>query len=318
MLVSDPRSASTSPVTMECLESLCYVRTTSTDPVTNRARECEILINSNMLLPPVSGVVAIGIGLCRILHLDESFAASASLLLSTHHPTDCQRVLSDLRVSSDAASIRESVRGLPGAALSAMDQAMVELKPFRGYRLGEIVAYDERLVSGGTAPAIENSSTGEVDVRHLRYGRVAFINEEGEVGMRKITLRIGSGVLTLLPTDIYTFKSARDSSLHHDRDSAVSATGRAPFSFMGRPSSSAATTGLRRVNGVNSFEPHAHTEERSPDTTSVVSTQDVLGAVSSLLHRAGLPLSMEKQVSVIFTHITPKPTFIDILLTSYR
>lgn len=273
MLVLDPRSGGQYSEATDASDTICFVR--------YDGREREILINSSMLRPPVTSAVAIGVGLCRVLHLDASLAASTALLLSSMRAEDCQRVLSDLRVSSDDATLRESSRGCPGMPLSDMDKKMIELKPFRAYRLGEVVAFDKN----------ENGSISD-SCPFLCYGRVVTISDEGEAAMRRISLKTDTETVTLLPTSIYSFKSARDPSLHADRTptetyqkmtsmaSKLLGTGK-------RSSASASAALAQSVEAPTSSHPHA-------DQT--VSRQEVVGALSSLLHRAGVPLSLEKQV----------------------
>lgn len=288
MTILDPRSQGTEAQVTESMESLCFVSPT--------AESIEVIINVSMLKPPISSVVAIGIGLCRALHLDASLATTASLLLSSLHPADCQRVLTDLRVSSDGATLRESVRGSPGMPLSDMDKRMVELKPFRGYRVGEIVAYDSNeLDTRSSVPAVNESELDALPKANLCYGKVVFVSEEGGALMKKITLRTGTGTITLLPTAIYSFKSARDPSLHSSRPAAGADQKRMP-KLMGATRLS--IQGGRSATVIDSSDSIGKECVENVDN-STVSKQEVLDAVSSLLHRAGVPLSMEKQVGMV-------------------
>jgi hypothetical protein len=292
MAVLDPRSQGRGAEVTESMDCLCFVQSVT--------EGVDVLINTSMMKPPITSAVAIGIGLCRVLHLDASLATTASLLLSSLHPADCQRVLTDLRVSSDGATLRETVRGSPGMPLSQMDRAMVELKPFRGYRLGEIVAYDANDAEVASEMCAEATCTSTARQPILCYGKVVFISDEGEAILKKISLRTGTATITLLPTAIYSFKSARDPTLH----ASEGATSQKRFSVTSKLMGVSGLKGPAR-NAKDGDTPTAAAASGGSDvldhvdreSAGAVSRQEVLGALSSLLHRAGVPLSMEKQVS---------------------
>ena len=66
--------------------------------------------------------MAVSIGLCRLLNLDHTLAATVACLLAAP-PGGKTQILSLLRVGSDpdSHSVRESLRGLPGESVTQSD-----------------------------------------------------------------------------------------------------------------------------------------------------------------------------------------------------
>jgi hypothetical protein len=267
MNIIDPRQKSSRSQASEPMPSLCFLQ------FNEREQIYSLYINSSMLLPPVSGSVAIGVGLCRLLGLDASVSASVSLLLESIELGDADRVFTELRVASDTATIRERSRGLPGAEVTKYDRGMTELKPFRVFRLGEIVAY-------------EKDSLANTRTRSLHYARVVAISEEGEAGVRRISLKTDTGVVTCLPTEIYSFKSARDATSSLKRSNSIQTEKKSRLSmFSGnfKPSAEDKTDPVSEGAQV--------TEKDAP-----VNQTEIVGALQGLLLRAGIPVSLENKV----------------------
>ena len=330
------------------------------------------LPGQSSLLPPS---VALGVALARALCLDPSLAATLALLLAqaavspppSPSPTAsilsgvsdpvpasaAQLLLSRLRISTDPVSLRERVRGAPGSIVTEADRRMLELKPFRAYRIGEIVAFESSTVTEG-GDGDEQRSTGEVSAVMV-YGKVLSIEEDhsqsqshshshshsdkgtvegggggGEVslGMKKIIVRTssvssgssgasaGSGgssscnTASFLPTSLYSFKSARDVSLHTP-SATCTATATPPPS---RPSSSSSSSSsvsaegkstalsstLKGGSGDSSEKQKQKQQQQQNQSTAsnstAVSQEEIVLALGGLLHRAGIPMTLEKEV----------------------
>jgi len=176
-----------------------------------------LFVNCSVLDPPITVEVAVALGLCKSLRLDTRTAAAVACLIASSTQGRAQQVLGYLRIGSDVATMRERLRGIPGERIFQNDQDLLELKPFRIFRSGEVVAYQARQPS---TPTLTNTSTptkltdsvgDEVeDGLELRYGRVVSSGETEEGGLRRVVVRAGEGVVTLLSTQVYSFKSARE------------------------------------------------------------------------------------------------------------
>jgi len=264
------------------MESICYVDDKCIGgPV--------IWISSTMLSPPISMSVAVSIGLCRLIGLDPSLAASMSLLLSAPSSDMCVRILADLRISGDVATLREHNRGTPGIPVNSVDYDLIELKPYRSYRLGEIVAYD---IKHEERPVSTSLTRVEAGIS-LCYGKVVAISEEGKAGLRRISIRTGSSVVPLLSSEVYSFRPARDKALQSTSAVTIRNTlhmkpdsrGKTHLELLRRDTTSEDRAALGECEEAcvvaNSYTP--------------VSQSEVLGALSTLLQRAGVPISFEKQ-----------------------
>ena len=228
-----------------------------------------------------------------------------------------------LRVTRDPVSEREARRGLPGCVVTAADMELLELKPFRMFRTGEIVAYEDATLP---PPPLSSSAAAPALARvMMRYARVVSAGDSGAAGMRMVQLRIagsgngsgrgslggeegiGGSVVTLLATEVFSFKSARD---------VAAARAAAASQGQGLGVTQGQAQGLPVVMGVSSLRPpppppptqsltsQALAGPAGPDTTSpstraagaspgagAVGTTEVLSALNSLLVRAGIPLA---------------------------
>jgi hypothetical protein len=187
------------------------------------------------------------------------------------------------------------LRGSPGEAVASSDHALLELKPFRIFRAGEVVAYDHKVMVatnlGNDGSSSSNAAVGAA--MDMRYGRVVSCGESEEGGLRRVTVKTGSGTVAMLSTDVYSFKSAREAATAgsvsaHNSSSASSATaGQNPIGKAARPAPSALGT-----------------ESAAPDSASLsagssvapVQRDELLSAVSGLMQRAGIPLGADTQV----------------------
>ena len=220
-----------------------------------------------------------------------------------------------LRVSRDPISEREAHRGVPGCVVTAADVELLELKPFRMFRAGEIVAYEDNNASSPPPPPPSSATSSAAPARVvMRYARVVSAGDAGAAGVRMVQLRIaGSGnggvgseggggsmsVVTLLATEVFSFKSAREV-----------AAARANASTQG------SGLGVTPVMGVSSLRPPlppptgpdpsslgTQATGVSPGTSAAIShphqqsvgTHEVLNALNSLLVRAGIPLAPNEQ-----------------------
>ena len=257
-----------------------------------------------------------------------------------------------LRVTRDPISEREAQRGLPGCVVTAADVKLLELKPFRMFRAGEIVAYEDATPTPQSPPP---SSTSPASIPGparvvMRYARVVSAGDAGAAGVRMVQLRIAGGssaggslggegtssggvggvsVVTLLATEVFSFKSARE---------VAAASAAAASQGQGLGATQGQGLGLPVVMGISSIRPTlpppptqsltSQTLARSsalpvgPDTPSpstsatgaspsagavsgsgvmtampnphhqqAVGTSEVLSALNSLLVRAGVPLA---------------------------
>jgi hypothetical protein len=141
---------------------------------------------------------------------------------------------------------------------------------------------------GGSDGAWEIPSGGRV----LRYAKVVSSGQAAEAGMRKVLLRIGAtSTISLLATDVYSFKSARDAA--SQRATGKSSTGGvigAIGSMLGVRQSAAASP-QRQASASSASSSSAEDDLHHHQQQQVVSRDEVVGALNSLLTRAGIPLA---------------------------
>ncbi len=160
------------------------------------------------------------------------------------------------------------------------DQQLLELKPFRTFRVGEIVAISTSAVSSGSEE--KNSEANFI------YATVIEIGEIGEGGLRKISLKISenfskSPSVTLFNTEIYSFRSARESAaIHSNQNYANNKSTKGSFVSVNLKN---------RIGAVGEFNevPHKSSE-------GIIASTDIMSALGGLLNRAGVPVSLENQV----------------------
>lgn len=270
-----------------------------------------VFVNLALLQPPLELITAVAAAVGDLLNLSHVFTATIAYLLSstahqqasvpskrevdeqlnqivTREPNDSQSVLTYLRLASDPVVMRERRRGMPGekVSLCSRDLASLELKPFRLFQQGVTVAY--------AAPS--ESTTVSTD---FRYGKVLIVGETSEEGIRRLIVKTGSNSSTqLLSSDVYTFKTTRDSKR---QSQAIEERSRSPFSVLSRiaaPLMGNSTT--RSSNGAALAETsldHIATESgaQGGNTHSTAQQNDVLDALNTLLIRAGLGADINTQ-----------------------
>ena len=316
----------------------------------------ELLVNCSLASPPLSVEVGLALGLCRVLGLDTALAATLGCLLAADGPAvraqeaaavslspgpisdslgfnAAQAVLNALRVGSDAVSIREQQRGQPGEPLAVRDKQLLELKPFRVFRAGEIVASAAAHLAGlglirqnhpeqDEFQDPEYQSDVDVDnigVEDLRYAIVVSAGSgNGESpgitpnsgagssgdtgGVRRLVLR-GSHdrQVSVLCTSVYSFKSARDAAAQSQAKGGQS-TGISGWGAALIRSSAADAVASPSASALTSSSSSGSSSGLPVSLSGVgsgaVSPAEVMGAVQGLLRRAGVPVSLEQKVSL--------------------
>ena len=167
----DPRALRADPIRItDDSDTLCY-------------QDGSVLyVNASLLSHTITLSVAVSSGLCRVLSLPLSYAPVLAMLIAS--PDNMDNVLTQLRLDSSVSSVTS--RGVPGVEVDSSDLALLELKPYKKYNVGEIVAYEE----------------GE----KYCYGRVVAIEEDSMLG--KVAVRTRNGVVHMLLTSVYTFRPA--------------------------------------------------------------------------------------------------------------
>ena len=238
------------------------------------------------------------------------------------------RVLDAMQVGVDATTLRERQRGMPGEKLTGIDQELLELKPFRIFRPGEIVAVamsgeeaeDDAELSAteegrGDNKDSHDSKISSATAETVRYGRV-LSTSNGDVGgtssgVRKVQVRVSAEKsVTRLSTQLYSFRSARDGGIGAGSPTTPSGRGSGsgtpsflrkrdqqgtPISAMRSlpppppPSSDTAAAG-----GTDEWREQERRQGAEAVDDKAVSERDVIGAISGLLARTGIPMSLQE------------------------
>ena len=212
--------------------------------------------------------------------------------------------------SSGADAENSQQRGIPGERVTDDDTSLLELRPFRVYRIGEIVAYEVPLPSSaieidnvsGEKGVPENVSKLPAGGREKVYGKIVNIGQASEEGIRRLNVKIGATVVSVLSTEIFSFKSAREVNVSKTAANAgglrvPAAMAALKRSMFGGSAKSTNTNGLALlgkavpVDGTTEEEGGAGTGD-----VSVSNRSELLGAVNGLLARAGVPIDLEQQV----------------------
>jgi hypothetical protein len=208
-------------------------------------------------------------------------------------------------------------RGVPGEVVSAQDATLLELRPLRAFRVGEIVAYEEPLTRApSTVPetsdngSVSGAKAGTPDSSLLNspapprakvYAKIISVGSAADEGLRRMTIKTGTGVRAVLSTDVFTFKSARECNTAKAVSSApaLKAPTKPLFTLSGRkPAVSAADAAVNKLP--SSTVPPPTPGSVTSDATEV-SRAELLGAVNGLLVRAGVPMDLEQQVRLLQT-----------------
>lgn len=209
--------------------------------------------------------------------------------------------------SSSAANLFS--RGVPGERVTPEDSLLLELRPFRVYRVGEIVAYevpeDSAMSSSQEAGAkalnqdtkVDATAAAGVPNKMKVYAKIVSVGSVSEEGIRRLNVKIGSaGAISALSTDIFSFKSARELNASKAAAAAASGVLRIPFFSSSAPKKAASSaTTLSGKQAAGSGKGGAPASAATADENSI-GRSELLGAVNGLLARAGVPLDMEQQV----------------------
>lgn len=171
--------------------------------------------------------------------------------------------------------------GIPGVSVVSVDQCMLELKPFRSFRIGEVVACQQP--SAVPSPADELGAPSSIN---YVYAIVVEVGEPGDGGLRKLLLKLGDGgnsLVSYLSTDVYSFRPARE---------GVSMPRAADQRGGGHS--------LNFLSGQESNKPiFPDSSKRAGGSAGLevgIESSDVMTALQGLLSRAGVPISLDEEV----------------------
>jgi hypothetical protein len=241
-----------------------------------------LLLNSSQLSSHVPATMMASIGICKYIGLHEIYASVVGTILSgatDSSERNTGHILSSLQLGTDPYTIREKTRGIPGENLSPIDRQMLQLKPFKSFQIGEIVA-----VGSTSSDAIVTD-----DVTALRYAKVISIGEASESGIRKISVKLGADVCILLSSSVYSFRSARDGKVAASQST-----------FTGTEKARQPSLGSRNLQAAVTTSPTATASAATAvvatsDASLRVSNADVLEGIESLLGRAGIPKDLDRR-----------------------
>jgi hypothetical protein len=257
------------------------------EPFSKESEKFSIFVKFNQDSRNLAGNLAQG--LCKLFSIDPTKVNTLASLIHVatgSRPAAIVDELAQLRIVGDPVRQREASRGIPGTSVLETDAAIIELKPFRAYRIGEVVAFADP-----SRPCARKHNES-----NLYYGVVAEVSEPGNGGLRYVTLRSGSdSSISLLSTEVYSFKSAKEVAAlqgpsHYPNRIMMPSSAR--FSLSAVASSST----VHRAGSTASQQDPESKPSSSDNKQPVVDTQDVLGALHGLLTRAGIPVSMQNEV----------------------
>lgn len=231
-------------------------------------------------------------GLCKLFSIDPTKANTLASLIQTAieiGAASIADVLAQLRIVSDPVRQREAMRGSPGTSMLESDAAIIELKPFRAYRTGEVVAFSDPT----------RSCANKLNDSNLFYGIVSEVSEPGNGGLRYVTLRTGGdSSVSLLSTEVYSFKSAKEVASLQGPSTLSTNRLLQPFLGSGRTSAPSLVPSANNTRPASSplSEDAAAKAPATENKVPVVDARDVLGALHGLLTRAGIPVSMQNEV----------------------
>jgi hypothetical protein len=195
---------------------------------------------------------------------------------------------------------------VPGERVSAEDSTLLELRPQRAFRVGEVVAIDEAdmeaadgsvPVSGVKASA-PDALPANRKVKVKTYAKVISVGAASDEGIRRISIKTGSGVRQVLSTDLFSFRSARESNTAKAASTALKVPAKSIFNFGRKPAAPATGGATAKAPGAASDTTATSTGTAGGDAAAAaeISRAELLGAVNGLLARAGVPMDMEQQV----------------------
>ncbi len=259
--------------------------------------------------------------MCQVLGVDLTLATALACLLTVavnaqsaasgdDQTSSTRNILQVLRIGADRNSVRESLRGVPGERVTAEDLELVELRPFRIFRSGEIIAYDNGSVGDEheklepSAPIGAVGTVGTVPSSgDLRYGRIVAVGENSSVsgsdtdtGIRRLTIKTGaSGVAGRLSTEVYSFKSAREVSAFAPPSTAKSSNSAGSGNTTSSTNKNGNTKPSATTTTTNTNSSSSNGTQQQDSVHGAIDQRELLGAVHSLLTRAGIPASLEQQ-----------------------
>lgn len=254
-----------------------------------------LLISRRMLsltCNALSYEIAVSLGLCSLLHLDFSLATSIACILraANHSSTsgsgsgdpvsDIPMIAEILRMDCESAELKELLRGQPGEVLTLSDLQLMELKPFRVFRIGEIIAFEDK------------SSAH-------RYGKIVNVGSaSGVSGVRQLFFKSDSSgtVSSLLSTEVFSFRSARETA-HKDKDEDKPGqkAGSILSGILSFQSRGAASVKEEARKGPIPLPPAPGSRTTKPSSQG--DDLDLMEALDGLLVRVGVPVSLEQRVS---------------------
>ena len=262
--------------------------------------EKQTLLISRRMLSRTSNAlsyeIAVSLGLCSLLHLDFSLATSIACIMraanrspdgSGERVSDIPMIAEILRMDCESANLKELLRGQPGEVLTNSDLQLIELKPFRVFRVGEIIAFSDQ---------------GSVH----RYGKIVNVGAtSGVSGVRQLSFKSDSNGTTsnLLSTEVFSFRSAREAA-YKGREDQKPAQKASIFTMLSR---GAASSKEEAKKGPVPLPP-APTNTTKPSPNGEV---NLMEALDGLLVRVGLPVSLEQRVNLqIFKVLLPYHTVV--------
>ena len=212
--------------------------------------------------------------------------------------------------SSGANAENSQQRGIPGERVTDDDASLLELRPFRVYRIGEIVAYEVPLPCSAIEMDNLSGEKGAPEIvtklpaggREKVYGKIVNIGLASEEGIRRLNVKIGATIVSVLSTEIFSFKSAREVNVSKTAANAGSLRVPAAMAALKRSmfGGSAKSTNINGPALLGKAVPVDGTNEEEGGVgagdVSVSNRNELLGAVNGLLARAGVPIDLEQQV----------------------
>jgi hypothetical protein len=328
-----PPGAAAVPVPSEidlgdCSDPICFIH----HHADKEGKTTTLLINSKLIVSPLTPEVAISLGLCEYFDLDKSIACSLGCVLAASTDVFYQNsgsgarastatiaggatgdlmsgLLSLLHIGCDDTTVQERLRGVPGERLLECDVAKVELVPNAMFRAGDIVAFSAGPEATAVAAEKEDSSEaahGAGFAATLRYGKVVSASApEAVLQMSRIQVKTSnapsdSSHRWLLSTEVYSFKSARLGSVPEKPavQTGANAAHLNPLLRLmkaaNKLSGDSNTGSSASTNPTNDSAVKSASSSADQDGGSMAGV-DVSDALISLMARAGIPVSMEKQ-----------------------
>ena len=192
------------------------------------------------------------------------------------------------------------------------DASLLELRPFRVYRIGEVVAYEIPLPSSAIEMDNVSGEKGVPEIvsklpaggREKVYGKIVNIGQASEEGIRRLNVKIGATVVSVLSTEIFSFKSAREVNVSKTAANAGGLRVPAAMAALKRSMFGGGSVKSTNITGpalLGKAVPVDGTIEEEGGVgagdVSVSNRNELLGAVNGLLARAGVPIDLEQQVS---------------------